>query len=123
VALLSVGEIVAPDDRSVRLALWPGTTATRNLTRTGMGTLAYFGDGGALYVRIRVGRGPDIVAMGIGHAYFEGRLVQVLEDKVTYARLVHGIVFDLPDPTGTMRRWRATIDAMRLAPSAFPAAQ
>jgi hypothetical protein len=44
VALLSVGEVVAPTTMTIKLALWPGPTETRILSRTGRGTLAIFGD-------------------------------------------------------------------------------
>src|SRR3954452_6941339 len=52
VALLSAGEVVATDDRRLRIALWPGTTTTRNLQHTGRGTLASIEPEGSFYVRL-----------------------------------------------------------------------
>lgn len=42
IAMISVGEIVALDEKNLRLALWPGTTTTGNMIRTGKATLAVF---------------------------------------------------------------------------------
>jgi hypothetical protein len=112
VALLSVGEVVARTTLTIRLALWPGTTATRNLSRTGRGTLAIFGDGRADYIRIDVERDDDGRAGGMAHAHFEGSIAEILRDEVTYARMTSGITFELGNPSTTVERWRATVAAM-----------
>jgi hypothetical protein len=116
-ALLSVGEMVAPTPSTVRLALWPGTQTTRNLTRSSRGTLAFFGEGVATYVRIAARRGPNLRAGGMDHAYFEATVEEVLRDEVTYARMTSGITFELPDPGAILPRWRATVDALLGAPA------
>lgn len=48
IAMISVGEVVALDEGNLRLALWPGTTTTGNMIRTGKATLAVFTGEGAL---------------------------------------------------------------------------
>lgn len=51
--MLSAGEILAPDDRHLRVALWPGTNTTRNLTNGSPVLLCYVAPGTTLYVRAR----------------------------------------------------------------------
>jgi hypothetical protein len=115
VALLSVGEVVAPTPSSVRLALWPGTTATRNLARSRKGTLALFGAGFATYVRIETERGDDLLVGGRHHAYFRATIADVLRDDVTYARMTSGVTFELPDAATVLARWKDTVAAMLAA--------
>jgi hypothetical protein len=113
IALLSAGEILAVDGRHLRLALWPGTTSTRNLTRTGRATIQSIDPGGALYVRLQVERGPDIQAAGRHYAAFEATVEAILDDEVTYARIADGIRFELYDQPAVLARWRETITALR----------
>ena len=56
VAMLSVGEVVAVDPRTLRAALWLGSGTTRNLSRTGRGTLMLVADGNGYYVRVSARR-------------------------------------------------------------------
>jgi hypothetical protein len=116
VALLSVGEVVAPTPTTIRLALWPGTTTTGNLARTGKGTLAVFGEGRADYIQVAAERRADLPAGGMDHAYFESTVADILRDEVRYARMTSGVTFELPDPPAVLARWRATVDAMLAAP-------
>jgi hypothetical protein len=125
VALLSVGEILAPDDRRLHLALWPGTTTTRELTRTGQATLSCIVAGVAYSVHARLTRGDDLRAADMDHAYFAGSVEESFRDTVGYARLTGGITFELPDRAAVVARWQATIDAMRrraIEPGRHPAA-
>jgi hypothetical protein len=113
IALLSAGEILALDDRRLRIALWPGTTTTRNLQRSGRGTIASIEHDGTYYVRIEARRGPDVRAASMSHAVFETHVVEVLLDDVSYATIESGIRFDLKDPAAVLGRWQSTIDALR----------
>ena len=114
VALLSAGEALALDDSTVRLALWPGTRTTANLTRTGQAALAFVDDGAAFTLRLETCRGSDLAEPAL--AVFDGRVVDVRRDEVSYARLRSGIVFDLPDPPSVVGRWRSTIGELRNHP-------
>lgn len=115
VALLSVGEVVAPSARTVRLALWPGTTTTANLTRSGRGVLAFFGAGYAYFVRFEAQRLDDLPAGGMNHAFFDGTIADVRHDAVTYAQMTSGLQFELPERDKVLDRWRATVEAMLAA--------
>jgi hypothetical protein len=110
VALLSAGEVLATDDSRIRLALWPDSCTTANLTRTGRGVLALVHDGTAFTVRVETGRGPDLPGP---LAAFDGRVAGVRRDEVGYARLTGGITFELPEAAGVVARWRDTIAALR----------
>jgi hypothetical protein len=115
VALLSVGEVLATDEETVRLALWPGSGTTASLTSAGKATMMLVGGDSVWYLHLVARRGPDIVADGMNRAYFETRVDEVLVDKVTYARITSGIAFELPDPATVIGRWQQTIDMVRAA--------
>jgi hypothetical protein len=116
-ALLSVGEVLATDDATVRLALWPGSGTTAALTETGKATMMVIGGDSVWYLHLDARRGPDLVASGMSRAYFECAVDEVLVDKVTYARITSGISFELPDPDAVLGRWQQTIDLVRAAPT------
>jgi hypothetical protein len=115
-ALLSVGEVLATDDETVRLALWPGSGMTAALTENGRATMMIVGGDSVWYVHLAARRGPDIGATGMHRAYFECAVDEVLVDKVTYAKITSGISFELPDPETVLGRWQQTIDLLRAAP-------
>lgn len=115
-ALLSVGEVLAMDAGTVRLALWPGSNTTAALTAAGKATMMLVGGDSVWYVHLAARRGPDISAEGMNRAYFECSVEDVLVDKVTYAKITSGISFELPDPDAVLGRWQRTIDLVRVAP-------
>jgi hypothetical protein len=119
-SLLSVGEIVAVSPTVVRLALWPGSTTTANLTRSGMATVVLLAGGVVHYIRLRATRGGDAAVESTTFAYFEGRVEGVFVDQVPYARVVGWITFDLLKPDAVIASWRATIRALLSAPSLAP---
>lgn len=112
VALLSVGEVWAPDPREVRLALWPGTRTTANLARTRQATLATFVEGTAYYVELDAQPAADLKADGRRLARFHCAVRSVRADVVGYAELLSGVRFRLKDREHVVR-WRATIAALR----------
>ena len=116
-ALLSVGEVLATDAETVRLALWPGSNTTAALTETGKATMMIIGGDSVWYVHLAARRGPDINVTGMNRAYFECGVDEVLVDKVTYAKITSGISFELPDPETVLGRWQQTIDLVRAAPA------
>jgi hypothetical protein len=113
VALLSAGEVVAMDDRRLRIALWPGTTATRNLQQAGRGTLASIEPEGSYYIRLEARRAADLQAASMNHAVFDAHVTEVLSDDVSYAAIESGVRFDLKDPAAVLERWQSTVDALR----------
>jgi hypothetical protein len=116
VAMLSVGEVVAVDPRTLRAALWLGSGTTRNLSRTGRGTLMLVADGNGYYVRVSARRGDDLDLGSEGRlAYFALQIEDVQEDSADYATLTSGVTFRLKQPEQVVPRWQHTIDCLSAA--------
>jgi hypothetical protein len=113
VALLSVGEVVATGDRTLALALWPGSRTTANLERTAQALLAFVNDGAAYRLRLQARRRTDVLVAGDERAVFDAPVVSVTRDEVPYARLRSGITHELSEPAQALARWRATVAALR----------
>jgi hypothetical protein len=113
VALLSAGEVLAPDDATVRLALWPGSRTTANLERDGRALLALVLDGAAHRLALRARRAADIALEDGPRSAFEAAVVRAGRDEVPYARLRSGITFELAEPEQVLARWADTVAALR----------
>jgi hypothetical protein len=113
-AMLSVGEVLAPDASHVRLALWPRASAVANLERVGRATLALVYQGRGYSIRLQVQRAADLDTPLSGRlARFGGEVQDVLKDVAPYAVLETGTRFRLNDEPGTLTRWRQVIAALR----------
>lgn len=109
-ALLSVGEVVASSSTAVYLALYGHSETTRALTRTGKALLTLVLDGAVYKLRLateRVGAGSG------GNAYFHGRVTAVEQDTVSYARVLHGIEYQLLDESRVLARWQRQVGELR----------
>src|SRR5438105_7565598 len=98
-AMLSVGEVLAAGRRELRVALWPTSTATANLTRSSQATIALVHDGVGYSLRCSARRGPDLEFGREGSlAFFELQIEDALEDAVSYATLTSGLTYRLNEP-------------------------
>jgi hypothetical protein len=113
IALLSAGEVLAHEDGEIRLALWPNTAATRNLTANGRALLAIIGRRRCLYLRLDCRRGPDIRPVSGLLASFAGRIERAMEDEVGYALITSGVRFDVHDEPKIVDGWARTVAALR----------
>lgn len=114
VALLSVGEVVAIGEHSIGLALWPTSTTTDNLRRTGRALLQIYHDGAAY--RMRLAARPLADEPGGGKlALFSATVESTVRDEVSYARLTSGPTIELPSAERAVARWQAQVDAVRRA--------
>jgi hypothetical protein len=111
VALLSVGEVLAIDDRHLRLALWSTSHTTANLSRAGRGVLCLVHAGAFLTVLIHAARAVDLVEPA-PRAVFDAEIDGVRTDEVPYAVITSGIAFELPDRDAVVSRWHETIEAL-----------
>jgi hypothetical protein len=120
-AMLSVGELVSPtasDPRTLRGALWPNSTATGNLMRTGKATLALVHDGAGYYLHLAATRDEDLtLSSGMIRARFTFQIEDVQEDRVAYAELTSGISYRLPDPGSVLPRWQETVNILKQQPA------
>jgi hypothetical protein len=113
-AMLSAGEVLATGPRHLRLALWPNSTSTANLTRGGRATLSLVHGGAGWHVRCSARRSRDLELPG-GRllAGFALTVEEVLEDVVPYAELTAGISFRLVEPERVLAAWREALTALR----------
>ena len=112
VALLSVGEVLAVDRRRLRLALWPGSGSTANLSRGPQATLMLVVGAETYYVRARGRRLPDLALSHGARACFEADVEDVLVDVVAYAAVTSGVEFRLNDPEQVLQGWQEAVAAL-----------
>jgi hypothetical protein len=113
VAMLSVGELVAMDQRTVRAGLWLHSGTSKNLTRDGRATLVLIDSGNGYYIHVRARRGADLDLGAEGRlAYFVLEIEDVREDSADYASLTSGVTFRLKHPEQVVPRWQHTVDAL-----------
>lgn len=114
VAMVSVGEVVAIDARTLRLALWPTSAATRNLTAQEKAMIAAVVDGTGYTIRVTARRLSDLTTTRAGTlACFEALVEDVGADVAPYAVLESGVRFRLTDPAMVLPRWEETRAALR----------
>lgn len=106
-ALLSVGEVLAPSTTELRLALYPGSGTTKALTGSGKALLSLVLDQAAYRIRAEVERVPAPGDSSL--AFFRGRVVAVDGDRVGYATIVSGVAYELPDEGAVLERWRQQV--------------
>lgn len=113
VAMLSVGEVLAKDEREIRIALWLGTTTTANLTPSGKALLMAIVGDTVYHVRLACHRDPDIDLPQGKRAFVVASVTGVLEDRVTYARMTSSLAFELVDREAVIPRWEEAVAALR----------
>lgn len=111
-ALISIGEVVVLDDAHLRLATWPTSTTTRNMSATGRCALVAVVDGAVLTVRLSLTARGTVEKLQV----FDARVVEVRSDTAPYATVETGIRFRLTDPQQATARWRATRKALQAMP-------
>ncbi|TGB32711.1 hypothetical protein [Burkholderia thailandensis] len=110
--LLSAGELYAPDSRSLRFSLWPQSRAARALAVHPDATLAFVADDAFHQARLHVDSSDST---DDGLAGFTATLVDGEAQRVGYARLTAGIVFELAeaDAPAVLARWARQIAQLR----------
>lgn len=112
-ALLSVSEVVALGERDLALALWPASSAARQLAETGRATLAAVAGGASWSLRLAAhDRGTIETALGGRLRRFDAHVEAATSDEAPYAVLEAGIAFRLIDPAAARARWRETRAAL-----------
>ncbi len=113
--MLSAGELLARDERSIRLALWPNGRTGANLRRGGRVVVCYIAPNLVFYVRGRSrelapGRDPEIER-------FEVTVEAVDSDAHEGLPVAHGIAFtSTAEVRQTMLgQWRKVLQALREA--------
>jgi hypothetical protein len=114
-ALLSLGELLAPDARRLCIALWPRSRVAEAIGATGRATLAFVFDEAFVQVQLDARHVPleDSSLMCFVATVETGEL-----QRVGYARLTTGIAFELEDREIVLTRWRAQVEMLKRAASA-----
>ncbi|WP_206954227.1 hypothetical protein [Trinickia acidisoli] len=133
-SLLGIGELYAPDARSLAFALWPTSRAARTLKggqeqavhapaldnehRRIRAALTFVHDGAFYQVQLAVepmSEGGEAARSGL--ALFVASIDAGEAQEVGYARLTSGIAFDLSGQAGEQQavldRWQRQVDELR----------
>lgn len=110
-ALLSVGEVLAPTATELCLALYPASGTTRALTESGKALLSAVLDQASYRTWAEMERVP--APDGSSLAFFRGRVVAVDEDRVGYATVVQGVTYELLDDRAVVERWLRQVGQLR----------
>jgi hypothetical protein len=110
ISMLSVGEVLVLDPRTLRVALWPGTHTAANLGRGGTALFGAISPGSVTYVRLR----PVRLTAPAHLECFELTVTDVRADVHEGMPVTSGITFRAEDPSvaTTWRDQRALLAAL-----------
>lgn len=112
-AMISVGEIIAMNPDTLRLALWPGTQTSMNMNRTGKATLIAVHEHQLMYVRLEIVALPPLKEAIHPRDRYEAHVASVRVDRAPYADITTGITFQLKEEVASIARWKETIAELR----------
>jgi hypothetical protein len=115
--MLSVGEVLARGDDTLRLVLYSSSSTTGNLRRSGRLTLALAAAGKGYYVMAAARElavlDPDLAGLTV----FDATVEDVLEDGEPIAEVTSGFTMRLTaDAARTLALWETTIRALQSMP-------
>lgn len=113
-AMISAGEVIALDSTRLRLAIWSGTTTSRNMIRSEKATLAFVYAGAAHYIKLSLRLLPVLPAAKHPRDRFEADIVAVRSDTSQYAEITTGVQIELKDEESVLRRWYETLAELLL---------
>jgi hypothetical protein len=114
-ALLSAGELLAPDARTLCFALWPTSRTAQSIIASERASLSFVFEEAFYQVQFDVRR---VVLEGVPLACFVGRIESGEAQRVGYARLKSGITFELPDAEAVLGRWSQQMEWLKRAAGA-----
>ncbi|WGS49317.1 hypothetical protein LFL96_16365 [Paraburkholderia sp. D15] len=118
-SLLGIGELYAPDSRSLCIALWPQARATRAIERNGRAALSFVCDEAFYQVQLRVVTLAAVSGDDSGLVYLSGSIDTAEAQSVRYARLTSGITFELVgERERVLDRWERQIEHLKQAAAA-----
>lgn len=118
-SLLGVGELYAPDSRTLCLALWPQSRAAGVLTRSGRAALTFVCEDAFYQVQLQFEPLASTSGDGSGLACFIGFIDTGETQRVRYARLTSGMTFELEEEGGAvLDRWEQQIEHLKRAAAA-----
>jgi hypothetical protein len=112
-SLLGIGELYAPDSRTLCIALWPQSRAARAITRSNRAALTFVFD--EAFYQVQLALAP-LNADASGLACFAGTIESGEAQRVRYARLTAGITFDLAEGSdAVLERWTQQVEYLKKA--------
>ncbi|MBI4299064.1 MAG: pyridoxamine 5'-phosphate oxidase family protein [Chloroflexi bacterium] len=116
-AMLSMGEILALDDRRLRLALWQGTRTGANLERGSPFVLCFVGEEDAVFYVKGSPKALPTEGRARGFQCFECQVDSVESDAHKGLPVTHGLRFHCPDDERprVLDLWERTMQALRQA--------
>ncbi|WZY00552.1 hypothetical protein NSQ26_00480 [Bacillus sp. FSL W7-1360] len=109
-AMLSVGEVVACDDSTLRIAIWTGTQSEKNALAFKKATLMLVWRQVAYDIQLQLERIQSFEQLTL----FSGKVISVKADEAPYAVLESGVRYTLHEPEEIMTRWERIVTQMRL---------
>jgi hypothetical protein len=117
--LLSVGELYAPDSRTLCFALWPQARAARAIAQSGRAALSFVCDEAFYQVQLLVTPLEGVADDPGGLVYLIGSIDTAEAQSVRYARLTSGITFELAgEGSAVLDRWEKQIEHLKQAAAA-----
>lgn len=118
-SLLGVGELYAPDSRTLCLALWPQARAARAIAREGRAALTFVCEEAFYQVQLRVTPLANVAGDDSGLVYVIGSIDTAEAQSVRYARLTSGVTFELEgEGDAVLDRWERQIEHLKQAAAA-----
>ncbi|WP_233832019.1 pyridoxamine 5'-phosphate oxidase family protein [Paraburkholderia sp. ZP32-5] len=118
-SLLSLGELYAPDSRTLCIALWPQARATRAIAQNGRAALSFVCDEAFYQVQLRVVPMPSAAGDDSGLVYLLASIDAGESQSVRYARLTGGITFELQgEGSKVLERWEQQLERLKQAAAA-----
>jgi hypothetical protein len=110
VASISIGEVLAVSRTRLLLTLYTTSRTAVGLAARERGLLLLVDDGAIVKVELETSRLGD----ESGRTTFDGAIVGVERDEVPYARVTHGIGFELvAHEEQVLARWRTQLDGLK----------
>ena len=111
--MLSAGEILVPDDRHIRIALWPGTTTSKNLSRGSRVLFCYIAPGTVFYAKgqstpLGPGRDSKLERFEVTVDAVESDIHQGMPVKETVLFEIEGM-----DTSKVAADWQRQLEALR----------
>jgi hypothetical protein len=115
-SLLGVGELYAPDSRTLCIALWPQARATRAIAQSGRAALTFVCDEAFYQVQLLMTPLASVAGDASGLIYLHGSIDTADAQSVRYARLTSGITFELEgEGEAVLDRWEQQIEHLKQA--------
>jgi hypothetical protein len=109
-ASLSVGEVLAVSRSELLITLYRSSRTTLALEQSGRALLVLKDGDGLAKIQVLA---QLLDVRSPGRKTFRAEVVEAEHDEVPYARVTHGIEFELVEGTRATERWRLQLEELR----------